>query len=52
MSWGLIFYGFVDGIEYVERFRVEVEVFFRENGDGGEVFVMKVDNRGMVVLDG
>ncbi|BAD86431.1 GHMP kinase [Thermococcus kodakarensis KOD1] len=51
-SWGPTFYGLVDGIEHAERLRAEVEAFLRENGDGGEVFVTKADNRGMVVLDG
>lgn len=51
-SWGPTFYGLVDGLDKAERLKAEVEAFLRENGDGGEVFITKADNRGMVVLDG
>ena len=48
-SWGPTFYGLVDGRERAEEVRSAVESFLRENGDGGEVFVTRADNRGMVV---
>ncbi|WP_297419875.1 beta-ribofuranosylaminobenzene 5'-phosphate synthase family protein [Thermococcus sp.] len=51
-SWGPTFYGLVDGRKKAEILRGEVEAFLRENGDGGEVFITKADNRGRVVLDG
>ncbi|WP_297508031.1 beta-ribofuranosylaminobenzene 5'-phosphate synthase family protein [Thermococcus sp.] len=51
-SWGPTFYGLVDGWEKAEVLRREVEAFLRENGDGGEVFITKADNRGTVVEHG
>ncbi|NJE49807.1 beta-ribofuranosylaminobenzene 5'-phosphate synthase family protein [Thermococcus sp. 9N3] len=51
-SWGPTFYGLVKGQAQAERLKSIVEDFLRENGDGGEVFVTGVDNRGMVVERG
>jgi len=51
-SWGPAFYGLVRGESEAEKLKSEVESFLMDNGDGGEVFVTKVDNRGMVVRHG
>lgn len=51
-SWGPTFYGLVEGKAKAEELKELVESFLRENGDGGEVFVTKVNNSGMVVSDG
>ncbi len=51
-SWGPTFYGLVEEKARAERVRKIMEVFLRENGDGGEVFITRVDNRGMVVEHG
>lgn len=51
-SWGPTFYGLVKGEKQAEKVKSVIESFLRENGDGGEVFVTKVDNRGMVVRHG
>ena len=51
-SWGPTFYGLVMGESEAEKLKSEVESFLMDNGDGGEVFVTKVDNRGMVVRHG
>ena len=51
-SWGPTFYGLVKGVSEAERLKSEVESFLRDNGDGGEVFVTNVNNRGMVVRHG
>ncbi|AEC51655.1 hypothetical protein PNA2_0739 [Pyrococcus sp. NA2] len=51
-SWGPTFYGIVDDISIAERIRDKVKRFLEENGDGGEVFITKANNRGAVVLDG
>ncbi len=51
-SWGPTFYGLVKGKARAEELKVMVKSFLRENGDGGEVFITKADNHGMVVLDG
>ncbi|AFK21893.1 beta-ribofuranosylaminobenzene 5'-phosphate synthase family protein [Pyrococcus sp. ST04] len=51
-SWGPTFYGLVDSFSKAQEVKSIIENFLRENGDGGEVFVTKADNMGMVVLDG
>ncbi|WP_297064231.1 beta-ribofuranosylaminobenzene 5'-phosphate synthase family protein [Thermococcus sp.] len=51
-SWGPTFYGLVEGEAQAEELRAMVESFLRENGDGGEVFITRTDNRGMVVERG
>ncbi|WP_297073865.1 beta-ribofuranosylaminobenzene 5'-phosphate synthase family protein [Thermococcus sp.] len=51
-SWGPTFYGLIEGEAQAEELRAMVESFLRENGDGGEVFITRTDNRGMVVERG
>ncbi|WP_297470908.1 beta-ribofuranosylaminobenzene 5'-phosphate synthase family protein [Thermococcus sp.] len=51
-SWGPTFYALVEGKTQAERLKFLVEDFLRENGDGGEVFITRADNRGMVVERG
>ncbi|CAB49131.1 beta-ribofuranosylaminobenzene 5'-phosphate synthase family protein [Pyrococcus abyssi] len=51
-SWGPTFYGIVDSLSRAENVRDKIKRFLEENGDGGEVFVTKANNRGAVVLDG
>jgi beta-ribofuranosylaminobenzene 5'-phosphate synthase len=51
-SWGPTFYGLVKGTAQAEKVKSLVGNFLRDNGDGGEVFVTRVDNRGMVVRHG
>lgn len=51
-SWGPTFYGLVKGEKQAEKLKSEIESFLQNNGDGGEVFVTNVNNRGMVVRHG
>lgn len=51
-SWGPTFYALVEGKTQAERLKSLVVEFLRENGDGGEVFITRADNRGMVVERG
>ncbi len=51
-SWGPTFYGLVKGEKRAEEVKSAIESFLRDNGDGGEVFITRADNRGMVVFDG
>jgi len=51
-SWGPAFYGLINDRKQAEEVRSAIESFLRENGDGGEVFITRADNHGMVVFDG
>ncbi|WP_297498507.1 beta-ribofuranosylaminobenzene 5'-phosphate synthase family protein [Thermococcus sp.] len=51
-SWGPAFYGLVKGEASAEEVKSIIESFLHENGDGGDVFITKADNWGMVVERG